>query len=64
MKKKYKYNTYSSNEKANKSLIVYRRMLPSYIIFSFLQKYLTNFFLHHLKIFFMRILYVVGGVFL
>ena len=60
MKKIYMYNTYSSNKKANKSLIVYHRMLPSYIIFSFLQKYLTNFFLHHLKIFFMRILYVVG----
>ena len=40
--KKYTYNTYSSNKKANKSLIVYHRMLPSYIIFSFLQKYLTT----------------------
>ena len=55
------YNTYSSkNKKIYKSIIVYHRMLPSYIIFFFLQKYLTNFFFQHLKIFFMRILYVVG----
>ena len=54
-------NTYSSkNKKFYKSIIVYHRMLPSYIIFFFLQKYLTNFFFQHLKIFFMRILYVVG----
>ena len=50
----------SKNKKIYKSIIVYHRMLPSYIIFFFLQKYLTNFFFQHLKIFFMRILYVVG----